>query len=297
MKIVVTGSLGNISKTLAIALIQNGHQVTIISSNLEKQKDIETLGAISAIGNLENVDFLTNTFMGADAVYCMVPPVNFFDPNYDVISNYTQIGKNYYEAILKSGVKNVVHLSSIGAHLDNGTGIILGHHSVENILKDLPNDISITTIRPTAFYLNLLGYIGRIKNAGMITANYGGEDVIPWVSPIDIANIIAEEIVQPMKGRTIKYVVSDELSCSEAASILGRAINMPALKWQLITDEQMQNSLVAIGMAAHSAAGLVEMNASMHNGIFMEDYYKNKPKLGSIKLQEFANDFAQIFKK
>jgi uncharacterized protein YbjT (DUF2867 family) len=46
MKIVVTGALGNISKPLAIALIENGHQVTVISSNTEKIKNIEALGAV-----------------------------------------------------------------------------------------------------------------------------------------------------------------------------------------------------------------------------------------------------------
>ena len=33
MKITLTGSLGNVSKPLAKKLINNGHQVTIISSN------------------------------------------------------------------------------------------------------------------------------------------------------------------------------------------------------------------------------------------------------------------------
>jgi nucleoside-diphosphate-sugar epimerase len=45
MKIVVTGSLGHISKPLAEILVGNGHSVTVISSNPEKQKHIEMLGA------------------------------------------------------------------------------------------------------------------------------------------------------------------------------------------------------------------------------------------------------------
>jgi 5,10-methylene-tetrahydrofolate dehydrogenase/methenyl tetrahydrofolate cyclohydrolase len=46
MKVVVTGSLGNISKPLAHELLEKGHTVTVISSDREKQKDIEALGAI-----------------------------------------------------------------------------------------------------------------------------------------------------------------------------------------------------------------------------------------------------------
>ncbi len=38
MKIVVTGSLGHISKPLTIELVQKMHTVTVISSNPERQK-------------------------------------------------------------------------------------------------------------------------------------------------------------------------------------------------------------------------------------------------------------------
>ena len=62
MKIVITGSLGNISLPLAIELILRGHQVTIISSNPDRKSEIESLGAKAAIGSLENVEFLTKTF-------------------------------------------------------------------------------------------------------------------------------------------------------------------------------------------------------------------------------------------
>jgi AraC family transcriptional regulator, transcriptional activator of pobA len=45
MKIIVTGSLGNISKPLAKELIEKGHEVTVISSSLERKSEIESLGA------------------------------------------------------------------------------------------------------------------------------------------------------------------------------------------------------------------------------------------------------------
>jgi uncharacterized protein YbjT (DUF2867 family) len=51
MKIVVTDSLGNISKPLTTEFVQEGYLVTVISRKPEKQKDIETLGAMAAIGS------------------------------------------------------------------------------------------------------------------------------------------------------------------------------------------------------------------------------------------------------
>jgi NAD(P)H dehydrogenase (quinone) len=43
MKIVVTGSLGNISKPLTKLLVEKGHSVTVISSDPRKQSAIEAL--------------------------------------------------------------------------------------------------------------------------------------------------------------------------------------------------------------------------------------------------------------
>ena len=118
MKIVVTGSLGNISKPLTEMLIKKGHNVTVISSSHDRKAAIEELGAKAAVGTMEDVAFLTKTFTGADAVYVMATLGNasFFDPNVNVVEDMTQLGHNYKTAIEQSGVKKVIELSAIGAH-------------------------------------------------------------------------------------------------------------------------------------------------------------------------------------
>lgn len=294
MKIVVTGSLGHISKPLTEELVQKGHTVTVISSKPEKQSAIEALGATAAIGTLEDADFLTATFTGADAVYTMVPP-DFTQP--DMSTYYDRIGQNYAQAIQQSGVKRVVHLSSIGAHMDRNSGIILAHHTIEGVLNKL-SGVTITFMRPSAFYYNLYGFLGAIKNTGMIASNYGDGDMVPWVSPIDIATVVAVELEMPPVGSNVRYVASDERTCKEVASILGAAIGKPDLTWITIPDEQMQRGLEAFGLPAPIAAGLVEMNASMHSGELFQDYYLNRPQImGNVKLTDFATDFAAAFQK
>src|SRR3954464_2421428 len=132
MNIVLTGSIGNIGKPLTQALVQNGHQVTVISSNAERQPAIEALGAQAAIGTMLDPLFLTQTFKGADIVYLMetmdAAGGDLSDKAVDFIGIITSIGHNYKQAIERSGVKKVVHLSSIGAHTDTGNGFLIFHH-------------------------------------------------------------------------------------------------------------------------------------------------------------------------
>lgn len=296
MKITLTGSLGHIGLPLTRELVQKGHAVTVISSKPERQKDIEALGATAAIGSIEDAGFLTAAFTGADAVYTMVPPANrFFDPAFDLMAYCTLVGNNFVQAIQQSGVKCVVHLSSIGAHLEKDSGLILHHHQMEVILNRLPN-VAITFMRPVGFYYNLYSFVAMIKKTGFMAANYGAEENLVWVSPADIATAVAEELAAPFFGRKVRYVASDELTGHETAAILGAAIGKPDLKWVIIPDRQMQDGLEAAGMDPQIASGMVEMFASQHSGLLMEDYYRNRPAaLGKVKMADFAKEFATAF--
>ncbi|KPH11038.1 NAD(P)H-binding protein [Chryseobacterium sp. ERMR1:04] len=297
MKIIVTGSLGNISKPLTKELINKGHSVTVVSSNTERQSEIEALGAKAAIGSMEDVDFLSKTFTGADIVYAM-EALNagvFFDHNVDFIEANTQIGKNYKEAFERSGVKKIVHLSSIGAHLPSGNGILAFHYNVEKILNELPQDVSIKFMRPVGFYYNMYSFIPTIKSQGAIIQNYGGDEKEAWVSPLDIANAIAEEIEKPFKGREVRYIASEEISPNDIAKTLGEAIGNPALKWLTVPDEDVLNGMISAGMNPKTAKGFVEMNIARGNGVLYEDYYQNRPALGNVKVKDFAEDFAKAY--
>nr|WP_294944383.1 NAD(P)H-binding protein [uncultured Mucilaginibacter sp.] len=296
MKITLTGSLGHIGRPLTEELVQNGHDVAVISSKADKKAAIEALGAKPAIGSLEDLGFLTQTFAGADAVYTMVPPANYFDHSLDLVGYYHRLGNNYATAIKHTGVKRVVNLSTVGAHLEKGSGILIGAHDVEQILNALPAEVAITHMRPTSFYYNLYAYTHSIKNGGDIATNYGVGDIIPWVSPIDIATAIAEEISTPFMGRKFRYVGSEELTGPQTAAILGNAMGRP-LQWILISDEKMLDGLKQADMHPGIAAGMVEMFGGLRTGLLSEDYFRHRPVLGKVKLADFAKEFAAVIKQ
>lgn len=294
MKIVLTGSLGHISKPLAELLIAKAHTVTVITRSAARQKDIEALGATAAVGSLEDASFLSATFTGADVVYLMEPPFDFFNPTISPNDYWLKIANTYVQAVQNSGVTKVIHLSSIGAHTDKGVGILASHHYVENTLKSMPDTVSIKTMRPVGFYYNMFAFIPTIKTTNAIIQNYGSDEKEPWVSPLDIAETIADEIDKPFNGRTIRYIASDEVSMHEVAAILGNAIGKPDLKWVVISDEDYENNLLRAGFSKQVANGLTNMNAGRRNGLY-DDYKRHKPVLGKVKVSDFAKDFARTF--
>lgn len=292
MKITLTGSLGNISKPLAEILIKDGHEVTIISSDSKKISTIEALGAKAAIGSISDIAFLTEAFRDADAVYTMVPP------NW-AVSNYRQYiaetGNNYKEAIKASGVKHVVNLSSIGAHLDGGTGPIAGLYDVEHTLNTL-EEVSIKHLRVGIFYINFFFDIGMIRNMGIMGNNYGVKTQLVVVHPRDIAAAVVHALQGSFEGKSYQYVASDKVEISEIVKILGSAIGKPELPWIQFSDEETFAGMIAAGMSEAIAGTYVEMGNAINSGILFEDFNLNQPAVwGSTRLIDFAKEFAAVY--
>jgi NAD(P)H dehydrogenase (quinone) len=307
MKIIVTGSLGNISRPLTEILIAQGHSVTVVSSDSQKESTIKKTGATPAIGSIADVEFLTATFKDADAVYAMIP-LSFTEP--DLGDYMRRMAQHYVHALRAAGTKRVVLLSGWAADLVKG-------ENVEHIFDGL--DASITIMRPGSFYTNFYqsvdlikgkGFIGKFLTlrysglwalltgkTGLLMGNYGGEDRIVFVSPKDIADAVAEELLLLPKAKTIRYVGSEEMTCNEAAKIIGTAVGKPWLKWVLLSDKEMMQGLKMAKVPEKLAETLVEMQAAMHSGKTLENFHRNRPEMGKVRLTDFAREFAAVYYK
>jgi uncharacterized protein YbjT (DUF2867 family) len=295
MKYVLTGGAGHITKPLAEKLLSAGHQVTIIGRNADNLKELTAKGAKAAIGSVEDTVFLKQAFAGADAVYTMVPP------NFAVASMkgfIAQTGKNYTEAIKANNIKYVVNLSSIGAHMAEGCGPVSGLYRAEESLNTL-KDVNIIHLRPGYFYYNLLSNAGMIKHMNIMGSNFGGTENFKLVlsDTNDIAEAAAEELQKlSFKGHIIKYIASDERNTNDIAKVLGNAIGKPELPWVAFTDEQALGGMLQAGLPEEIAKNYTEMGHAMNSGKMAEDYWKNHPpKLGSVKLEDFAKTFAAVY--
>ncbi|MBY0435188.1 MAG: NAD(P)H-binding protein [Cyclobacteriaceae bacterium] len=295
MKYVITGSIGHISKPVTKKLIEAGHSVTVITSNTERVKYIEALGAKAAVGSVQDTAFITSAFAGADAVYLMVPPNWALTGEW--LTYQQKVVHNYIDSIKSNGVKNVVLLSSIGAHLRKGAGPVDGLGYAEEKLAEL-KDVNVKVLRPSYFYYNLFGMLPLIKNMNIVGSNFGSTDEkLVMVHTNDIADVVAEEFLGlKFKGYSIRYIASDERHPKEIAEVLGKAVGKPGTPWVEFKDADALNGMLQSGLSQTIANGYMELGAGIRNGKVQEDYWKNRPAtLGKIKLEDFAKEFAGAF--
>lgn len=294
MKIIITGSLGHISRPLTQTLTAAGHDVTVVTSSAGRAADIVALGARAAVGSLTDPAFVTATLRGADSAYLMMPP-SMSVP--DLFAHQKSVADSYLQAVRDSGVKRVVLLSSIGAHKGEGTGPIDGSAYLERTIGTLSGSVSIHVLRPGYFYYNMLGLIGMIKGGGIIGSSQPAGFRHVLVHPTDIAAVAARAVATTgTPGVTVEYIASDDSrTWAEIAGIIGAAIGKPELPYVEFTDEQMKGGLQQAGMNPGMAATFAQMNKALREGTIFEDYKKHTPTYGKIKLEDFAKEFAAVY--
>lgn len=294
MKIITTGSLGNVAQPLVKKLIAAGHEVTVISTKDDRTKEIEALGAKAAVGSIADAEFLTNTFTGADAVYIMMPPS--LGPG-NMIQNIAAAGQACADAINVAGVNRVVLLSSVGADAEHGTGPVGGVHRVEKIFRQLAG-VNITVLRSGFFFVNFFRDIPLIKSRNLFGNNYSGDDQLALTHPNDLSSAIAEELQANGNGFEIKYVASDVANGNEIARQLGAAIGKPDLTWTNIPDEQLKQGMMSGGMPAELADLITELGQGVKTGSVMKDFFETGSKVtGKIKLEQFTQEFKNRYEQ
>ncbi len=293
MKLVLTGSLGNISKPLAQQLIAQGHAVTIISHSPARSDAILAKNATPVIGSLEDVDFLTETFQAADAIYTMVPP-DFSVPDYTQFAQ--KVSTNYAKAIRQVGVRYVVNLSSVGSAVA-GQPPLTEYYNLETELNALP-DVNVLHLRPGMFYTNFYGVLPMIKYQNILGNNFDGEVIMPMSHPADIATVAAKALHhRNFEGKSAVHIVSDQKSGNEIAQLLGKAIGKPELQWIAFSDSQLLSALQQNGFSEYIAQHyFVDMGIAIREGVLSRFYQMHiSETVGNIPFEEFVKDFALAY--
>ncbi|HLP49989.1 MAG TPA: NAD(P)H-binding protein [Chitinophagales bacterium] len=294
MNYVLTGSIGHISKPLAKSLIAAGHQVKIITSKPDRKAEIEKLGANALVGSVEDQNFVTSAFAGADAVYLMVPP-NFAAPNLSAFQH--KVSDVYAAAVQQSGVKQVLVLSSIGAHMKKGAGPVDGVAYLEDKISAL-KDVNAVFLRPSYFYYNLLNQANIIKHAGIVTSTQPADYKLILTHPNDIAEAAAARLLAlDFKGTQVQYIASDDTnSWQQITDTLTGAINKQGVPYVQSTDEQSEQAMLQAGVPATFAEAYKTMGQALRSGEMQADYWNNKPaQTGKVKLADFAREFAAVY--
>lgn len=263
--IVVTGATGHVGGRVADRLLEAGHEVRAVSRDEERLRPLVERGAEPRAGSLEDPDFVAGLLEGAGAAFLMIPPV---------LEDYAGFQRRVSEACATglpgSGVDRVVSLSSVGAHVSEGTGPILGLRRNERRLDEVEG-VDVLHLRPSFFmenYLEEMGALEMIREQGVLGSPLRADLPLAQIATRDIGDEAAERLVAgDFDGRSTRELLGPrDYTMEETARILGSAVGKPDLPYVRFDYDDVRASMVDGGMPEATADGYVEMYRAFNVG-------------------------------
>jgi len=292
---VICGATGNVGFRIAEILLAAGEPVRAIGRERVRLGSLAAKGAEPWPGDIGDAAFLVKAFAGARAVFAMIPPK--YDAA-DFRGYQNRIGESLVSALSKDRVPRVVTLSSIGAHLPEGTGPILGLHDLETKLDAL-RDAAVVHLRPTYFMENHLWSIPVIRGQGVNGSPIRPDVPIPMVATKDIADAAARLLLEgTYTGYAVRYLLGPrDLTMSEATRILGDTIGNPGLEYVQFPEEEARRAMTGMGMSGNAVEAMLEMQRGFNAGKIRPTRERNAESTTPSTLEEFAETvFARAYR-
>jgi uncharacterized protein YbjT (DUF2867 family) len=289
---VVTGATGNTGNIIASTLLDAGKQVRIIARDAEKAKGLTEKGAELFLGSTNDVELLKKAFTGANTVYAIIPM------NMQAV-DYTAFQMEHVNAIAAAmetcNVKNAVALSSQGAHLNSGSGIILGLHNMEQTFNAI-DGLNTLNLRPCYFMENTLGMVGMIKDVGIMGSPIRADLSFPVIATKDIANYAAQRLLAlDFEGNNHQDLLgAGDVTYPEMAKVFGAAIGKPDLNYVPFSYVDFKGAFMGMGASESVADKMNEFLVKVNAGeIFVA--VRNKENTTPTTIEEFSHTFSYVF--
>lgn len=287
----IMGATGHIGNVLTEELLRKGHKVRAIGRDSLKLQGLKVKGAEIHSGEYTDHDFLSKAFKGCNAVFSFIPP-GYNADDLEVLRDRTS--EAIIQAIAKAKITHVLNLSSMGANLSSGTGLIKELHHHEERLNMVPK-LNVLHFRPNYFMENLLMFLPNIKSSGMIASALKADRPLPMVATHDIALKIAE-LLNTLKftgSSVFEFVGPRDVTISEAVKAIGKAFGKPDVKYVQLPYQQAEKDMIASGMKHQLAKMMIEMFTAFNEGKIMPSQKLTAEHKGKTTIEEFAKTAMQ----
>jgi uncharacterized protein YbjT (DUF2867 family) len=293
--VVICGATGNVGSKIAGTLLAAGESVRVVGRERVRLGPLAARGAESFPGDTADAAFLGKAFAGARAAFVLIPP------NYgaeDIGQYQRQVAEALVSALSAARVPRIVTLSSIGAHLAEGTGPILGLHELESMLDVRLPDAGVVHLRPGFFMENHLWSIPLIREHGVNGSPIRPDLPIPMVATKDVANAAARLLdYGTFAGHSVRYLLGPrDLTLSDATRILGEATGAPGLKYVRFPEDDARKAMAAMGLSASAVDAMLEMQRGFNAGHIRPTRERDADSATPTTLEEFATTvFARAY--
>lgn len=258
---IIVGASGQVGSNLLQQLLKNSFPAVAVVRNPDKisNKNIETRKA-----DLFDAEQMIQAFRGGTTAF-LITPEN--PASNDIIGETRTIVENYRKAVEANGIKRIIGLSCIGAHIDGNTGNILMSRILEQAFED--SNVEKVFVRPSYYFSNWLGYRETADQYGVLPTFFPQDFKLEMHSPIDLSTFIANIFFNPgfSENKKIFELVGPESYSSVDVAKAFSNVLAKDVSVQSIPTESWKETLLSVGFTENTAANLIEMTQAVINGI------------------------------
>ncbi len=194
----VAGVTGHTGSLVARNLLNRGEPVRAIVRSREHIYKWKDRGAEVVVADLNDEQALAFVLEGVKGAYLLTPQ-SVYDSN--PLDKWARQNQSIVSAAQKAQLKNVVFLSSIGAHQDKHTGLMQALHDAEQ--KFHSAGLPVTILRSAFFYENWIHALDSVHEKGLLPTFFKSSQSIPMVSVVDVAHTAVDLLLNPAETRRV----------------------------------------------------------------------------------------------
>jgi uncharacterized protein YbjT (DUF2867 family) len=284
-KILVTGATGNIGSKVVAELQKQNVSIRAFVRDPNKAKAMLGEKIELSIGDFADVPSVRCALENTDSVFLACSN----DPR------QIEYETNLIDAAVASGVRRIVKLSALQAHIGSPVAFWDWHGKIEQHLRS--SSVPSIILQPSFSMTNLLAAAEGIRHQGTLFAPAEGAR-ISMIDPHDVAAAAAVALTgDGHDGQTYVLTGPEIITYEHVAEKLSTATGQ-AISFVAVPDEAAQQAMVATGLPEFVAAQIVAVFGALRRGVYnqISDTVRTLTGLEPRSFAQFAHDHANFFR-
>jgi uncharacterized protein YbjT (DUF2867 family) len=275
---VIAGITGNTGAAAAEALLARGKPVRAIVRDEGRAPGWAARGVELRRADLADTESLARAFEGAAGAYLLAPPLPEEGAH---AAHYVAIARAVRAAALRARLPRLVFLSSEGAHLPAGTGVIRSLHFAEKALAGAAP--RLTFLRATYFQDNWRAVLPVAAAEGILPTMLGDRKRA-MVAAADIGRTAASLLLEEDPPALVNLVGPEDYAPRDVAAAIGSALGRTVTPVRPLRDS-WEAALEAAGLRPGDAALMAEMYDAIESGLVRFEP-RGETRRGTITIAE-----------
>jgi uncharacterized protein YbjT (DUF2867 family) len=283
---VIAGITGNTGAAAAEALLARGKSVRAIVRDESRAAAWAARGVELRRADFADAESLAQALKGAAGAYLLAPPLPGEGGH---AARYVATAQAARAAALQASLPRLVFLSSEGAHIPAGTGVIRSLHLAETELAGAAP--RVTFLRATYFQDNWRAVLPVAAAEGILPTLLG-EGKRAMVAAADIGRTAASILLEEDPPAMVNLVGPEDYTPRDVAAALGAALGRPVTPVRP-PRTAWEATLEAAGLRPSDAALMAEMYDAIDSGLVRFEP-RGETRRGTITVGETVDSWSVV---